>query len=261
MAPGWLPLEGAGSVGPGTFRALALGGVELVVANVDGTVLAYRDRCAACDAALRDGALAGPAADMQRLRQRVRPAARGPRGDRRRRRSSTRCRCCGGTAARTRRRWPDGRWRRHRPSGACGSCRRRAHRRRPPRPPRRRRSLRSLRHGHRLRAPAPAAPRRSAHPLLLRALLRAARGRCGAAAVGHARPAARRLRARRRSLGEVPDPDRARVLHGARARAGRARALPEPRGRDRERAAPGRLGRARGGRTPCSRSSSPRSRR
>lgn len=59
-APGWLPLEGAGSVAPGTFRALALGGVDLVVANVGGSVLAYRDRCAACDAALRDAVLAGP---------------------------------------------------------------------------------------------------------------------------------------------------------------------------------------------------------
>ena len=59
-APGWLPFEQAGTIEPGTFRALALEGADLVVANVDGTVLAYRDRCAACDASLRDGALAGP---------------------------------------------------------------------------------------------------------------------------------------------------------------------------------------------------------
>jgi Fe-S cluster biogenesis protein NfuA/nitrite reductase/ring-hydroxylating ferredoxin subunit len=58
--PGWVPLAEAGAVGPGTFRALALSGVDLVVANVDGTVLAYRDRCAACDASLRDAVLAGP---------------------------------------------------------------------------------------------------------------------------------------------------------------------------------------------------------
>jgi Fe-S cluster biogenesis protein NfuA/nitrite reductase/ring-hydroxylating ferredoxin subunit len=57
---GWLPLAEAGAVGPGTFRALGLGGVDLVVANVDGTVLAYRDRCAACDASLGDALLAGP---------------------------------------------------------------------------------------------------------------------------------------------------------------------------------------------------------
>ena len=45
---------------PGTFRALALEGVELVVANVDGTVLAYRDRCAVCDGDAADADLAGP---------------------------------------------------------------------------------------------------------------------------------------------------------------------------------------------------------
>ena len=59
-APHWLPLEQAGAVAPGTFRTLELEGVELVVANVDGSVLAYRDRCAACDASLREAELAGP---------------------------------------------------------------------------------------------------------------------------------------------------------------------------------------------------------
>ena len=59
-APGWLPLEEAGEVEPGAFRSLALEGVDLVVANVDGTVLAYRDRCAACEATLSDATLAGP---------------------------------------------------------------------------------------------------------------------------------------------------------------------------------------------------------
>jgi Fe-S cluster biogenesis protein NfuA/nitrite reductase/ring-hydroxylating ferredoxin subunit len=59
-APGWLPFEEAGEIEPGTFRALALEGVDLVVANVDGTVLAYRDRCAACEATLREASLAGP---------------------------------------------------------------------------------------------------------------------------------------------------------------------------------------------------------
>jgi Fe-S cluster biogenesis protein NfuA/nitrite reductase/ring-hydroxylating ferredoxin subunit len=59
-APGWLPFEQAGAIEPGAFRALALEGVDLVVANVDGTVLAYRDRCAACEASLREASLAGP---------------------------------------------------------------------------------------------------------------------------------------------------------------------------------------------------------
>jgi Fe-S cluster biogenesis protein NfuA/nitrite reductase/ring-hydroxylating ferredoxin subunit len=59
-APGWLPLEAAGAIEPGTFSALTLEGVQLVVANVDGNVLAYRDHCAACAATLRDATLAGP---------------------------------------------------------------------------------------------------------------------------------------------------------------------------------------------------------
>ncbi len=58
-APHWQRLEQAASVAPGTFRTLDLDGVELVVANVDGSVLAYRDRCAACDASLREAELAG----------------------------------------------------------------------------------------------------------------------------------------------------------------------------------------------------------
>ncbi|HET6173759.1 MAG TPA: NifU family protein [Gaiellales bacterium] len=59
-APGWQPFEQAGSIEPGTFRALALEGVDLVVANIDGTVLAYRDRCASCGASLSEASLAGP---------------------------------------------------------------------------------------------------------------------------------------------------------------------------------------------------------
>jgi Fe-S cluster biogenesis protein NfuA len=59
-APGWLPFEEAGTIEPGAFRALTLEGVDLVVANVDGTVLAYRDRCAVCESSLREATLAGP---------------------------------------------------------------------------------------------------------------------------------------------------------------------------------------------------------
>ena len=82
-APGWLPFEQAGEIEPGTFRALALEGVELVVANVDGTVLAYRDHCAACAASLRGASLAGPLLDVRGVRVRVRPHPRRPRCHRR----------------------------------------------------------------------------------------------------------------------------------------------------------------------------------
>lgn len=59
-APGWVPFAEAGAVEAGSFRALSLEGVDLVVANVDGTVLAYRDRCVVCDASLRQASLTGP---------------------------------------------------------------------------------------------------------------------------------------------------------------------------------------------------------
>ena len=59
-APGWVPFDQAGSVAPGTFRVLELEGAELIVANVAGTVLAYRDRCASCDGSLAGAGLTGP---------------------------------------------------------------------------------------------------------------------------------------------------------------------------------------------------------
>jgi Fe-S cluster biogenesis protein NfuA/nitrite reductase/ring-hydroxylating ferredoxin subunit len=59
-APRWQRLEQVAGIEPGTFRTLELEGVELVVANVDGSVLAYRDRCAVCGGTLREAELAGP---------------------------------------------------------------------------------------------------------------------------------------------------------------------------------------------------------
>ena len=68
-----------------------------------------------------------------------------------------------------------------------------------------------------------------------------AAGRCARATPSSARPAAARLarglRAARRALGAVPDPDRARVLHALERHGLRRRAVPEPGGRHRERAA------------------------
>jgi Fe-S cluster biogenesis protein NfuA/nitrite reductase/ring-hydroxylating ferredoxin subunit len=58
-APGWLPFDQAGTIAPGTFRVLEIEGVDLVVANVDGTVLAYHDGCASCDGSLAEALLEG----------------------------------------------------------------------------------------------------------------------------------------------------------------------------------------------------------
>jgi Fe-S cluster biogenesis protein NfuA/nitrite reductase/ring-hydroxylating ferredoxin subunit len=55
----WIPLAGAGGLPQGELAPLVAGTVPIVVANVEGTLLAYRDACAACGAPLREGELAG----------------------------------------------------------------------------------------------------------------------------------------------------------------------------------------------------------
>jgi Fe-S cluster biogenesis protein NfuA len=54
----WVPVE-VGALDEGALRALHVNGAELVVARVDGGLLAYRDACAGCGAALHAGALEG----------------------------------------------------------------------------------------------------------------------------------------------------------------------------------------------------------
>jgi Fe-S cluster biogenesis protein NfuA/nitrite reductase/ring-hydroxylating ferredoxin subunit len=56
--PAWYSLEISA---PETLIATAIDGVPLVVANVDGTLLAYRNTCADCGGALDEGALDGGA--------------------------------------------------------------------------------------------------------------------------------------------------------------------------------------------------------
>jgi Fe-S cluster biogenesis protein NfuA len=57
--PTWMALDRAGDVAPGELRPVTLHGAELVVANVEGTLLAYRSACAGCGAGLGDAALRG----------------------------------------------------------------------------------------------------------------------------------------------------------------------------------------------------------
>ena len=57
--PTWMALDRAGDVAPGELRSVSLRGAELIVANVDGTLLAYRSACAGCGAGLGDAALSG----------------------------------------------------------------------------------------------------------------------------------------------------------------------------------------------------------
>jgi Fe-S cluster biogenesis protein NfuA len=57
--PTWMALDAAGEVSPGELRTVTLRGAELVVANVDDTLLAYRSACAGCHASLGDATLSG----------------------------------------------------------------------------------------------------------------------------------------------------------------------------------------------------------
>ncbi|MBV9838618.1 MAG: NifU family protein [Solirubrobacterales bacterium] len=57
-APRWVELDSAASgLAPGALTTAAPGGVDVIVANVEGTLLAYRDVCAGCGSSLRDGVL------------------------------------------------------------------------------------------------------------------------------------------------------------------------------------------------------------
>ena len=70
--PGWHALDGASAVADGRLAAETVNGMPLVVANVDGTLLAYRDTCPACGAALHGGELLRPEPGVPGLRDRVR---------------------------------------------------------------------------------------------------------------------------------------------------------------------------------------------
>jgi Fe-S cluster biogenesis protein NfuA/nitrite reductase/ring-hydroxylating ferredoxin subunit len=57
VPPKWVELDVVAGLGPGDLTGVTVSGGGLVVANVEGTLLAYRDRCTGCGAALHDGAL------------------------------------------------------------------------------------------------------------------------------------------------------------------------------------------------------------
>ena len=53
----WIGVESVASLADGSLAAVSVAGSDLVVANVDGSLLAYRDRCASCGAPLHGGLL------------------------------------------------------------------------------------------------------------------------------------------------------------------------------------------------------------
>ena len=56
-APSWFDLEGVAAVGEGELAAIRVQDADLIVARVEGSLLAFRDACADCGAALGTGAL------------------------------------------------------------------------------------------------------------------------------------------------------------------------------------------------------------
>jgi nitrite reductase/ring-hydroxylating ferredoxin subunit len=56
-APAWFGLDSFGDVADGSLVPVSVAGSDLVVANVGGTLLSYRDSCASCGGVLRDGEL------------------------------------------------------------------------------------------------------------------------------------------------------------------------------------------------------------
>jgi Fe-S cluster biogenesis protein NfuA/nitrite reductase/ring-hydroxylating ferredoxin subunit len=56
-APSWFDVDSVGELEDGSLAAVSVAGSDLVVANVEGTLLAYRDRCANCGAPLHSGLL------------------------------------------------------------------------------------------------------------------------------------------------------------------------------------------------------------
>lgn len=56
---GWTELDGVAGLDEGDTTVTTVGEVEVMVANVNGTLLAYRDACASCGAAIAAGVLGG----------------------------------------------------------------------------------------------------------------------------------------------------------------------------------------------------------
>jgi nitrite reductase/ring-hydroxylating ferredoxin subunit len=60
-APSWFEVDSVAGLSDGSLTAVEVAGTRLVIANVEGTLLAYRDVCAACGGSLRDGRLSAGA--------------------------------------------------------------------------------------------------------------------------------------------------------------------------------------------------------
>jgi Fe-S cluster biogenesis protein NfuA/nitrite reductase/ring-hydroxylating ferredoxin subunit len=57
VPPSWFEVASVSALGDGVLAPVSVAGTPLLVANVDGTLLAYRDVCASCGGTLHDGSL------------------------------------------------------------------------------------------------------------------------------------------------------------------------------------------------------------
>jgi Fe-S cluster biogenesis protein NfuA/nitrite reductase/ring-hydroxylating ferredoxin subunit len=55
----WVPLSPPSDIAPGELQSIGVDGTQLLLARVDGSLLAYQDACAACGEPLRAGELEG----------------------------------------------------------------------------------------------------------------------------------------------------------------------------------------------------------
>jgi Fe-S cluster biogenesis protein NfuA/nitrite reductase/ring-hydroxylating ferredoxin subunit len=55
--PAWFPVDSLGELTDGSLARVAVAGSDLVIANVEGTLLSYRDTCAGCGGTIHDGEL------------------------------------------------------------------------------------------------------------------------------------------------------------------------------------------------------------
>jgi len=77
----WRPLEIEAEPPVGGLRPVTVAGAALVLANVEGSLLAYRDICAGCGGPLHDGELAGGALRCRHCGRSFWPARAGRSGD------------------------------------------------------------------------------------------------------------------------------------------------------------------------------------
>jgi Fe-S cluster biogenesis protein NfuA/nitrite reductase/ring-hydroxylating ferredoxin subunit len=59
--PSWFEVSSVGELADGSVAPVSVAGSALLIANVEGTLLAYRDVCASCGGTVHDGSLSGGA--------------------------------------------------------------------------------------------------------------------------------------------------------------------------------------------------------